>query len=262
VRHLKNIEYVIDLKKDEKIDLRKLYFFEFLKRAFTTTEKQQLEKKFKETLGNRILETNRTYNSNYECDFIFKIQVAGKSGVGKSRLVLRYAENVYYDSYVCTIMVDFKIKTETMFDCIIKNQVWDLGHNNIYHLHKRPLYYRNCIALIYCIDLTDLTSIDDLESFFEDIPSEIIRILVGCKNDLENEIQITPSHINKICNKYRGLRYFPTSSKTGFNVNSVFEYIMAKGLNNIADSTFIPTIHTKPATSTVPKSNQSSCSLQ
>ena len=42
--------------------------------------------------------------SNYvDCDFLFKILIVGDSGVGKSCLLLRYADNVYNDNYISTI---------------------------------------------------------------------------------------------------------------------------------------------------------------
>ena len=42
--------------------------------------------------------------SNYvDCDYLFKILIVGDSGVGKSCLLLRYADNVYNENYISTI---------------------------------------------------------------------------------------------------------------------------------------------------------------
>jgi Ras-related protein Rab-1A len=44
-------------------------------------------------------------------DYIFKVVLIGSQSVGKSSLMTRYIDQVYNDSYLSTIGVDFKIKT-------------------------------------------------------------------------------------------------------------------------------------------------------
>lgn len=40
-------------------------------------------------------------------------------------MLVRYADNVFNDHYLCTIGVDFKIKTLKVDNKIIKMQIWD-----------------------------------------------------------------------------------------------------------------------------------------
>ena len=44
-------------------------------------------------------------------DYLFKIVIIGDSGVGKSCMLLRFADGTFTDSFISTIGVDFKIKT-------------------------------------------------------------------------------------------------------------------------------------------------------
>ncbi len=64
--------------------------------------------------------------SNMLCsDYLFKVLLIGNSGVGKSSLLMRFAEDVFSDNHIMTIGVDFKIKTVDVDSKAIKLQIWD-----------------------------------------------------------------------------------------------------------------------------------------
>ena len=49
-------------------------------------------------------------------DYLFKLLLIGDSGVGKSCLLLRFADDTYTDSYISTIGVDF---VSTLADFVV-----------------------------------------------------------------------------------------------------------------------------------------------
>jgi Ras-related protein Rab-1A len=58
--------------------------------------------------------------TNQEYDYLFKLLLIGDSGVGKSCILLRFADDTYTDSFISTIGVDFKIRTIEVEGKVIK----------------------------------------------------------------------------------------------------------------------------------------------
>jgi Ras-related protein Rab-1A len=58
--------------------------------------------------------------SPYEFDALYKIVLIGESNTGKTSMLLRFADDVFNENYLCTIGVDFKIKTLKVDNKIVK----------------------------------------------------------------------------------------------------------------------------------------------
>ena len=55
-----------------------------------------------------------------EYDYLLKLLLIGNSGVGKSCLLMRYADNAFTENFFNTIGVDFKIRTIELDGKILK----------------------------------------------------------------------------------------------------------------------------------------------
>ena len=60
-----------------------------------------------------------------EYDHLYKLVIVGNTGVGKSCLLLRFADGQFYDNYLATIGVDFKFKILDVDGKMVKYQIWD-----------------------------------------------------------------------------------------------------------------------------------------
>ena len=61
--------------------------------------------------------------------------IVGESAVGKTSLMLRYADNRYAETFISTIGVDFKTKLLRTADKTVKMQIWDTGENFVISTH-------------------------------------------------------------------------------------------------------------------------------
>jgi GTPase SAR1 family protein len=58
--------------------------------------------------------------SSYDFDALYKIVLIGESNTGKTSMLVRFSDNSFTENYLCTIGVDFKIKTLKVDNKIVK----------------------------------------------------------------------------------------------------------------------------------------------
>ncbi|OWK14798.1 hypothetical protein Celaphus_00000248 [Cervus elaphus hippelaphus] len=101
------------------------------------------------------------------------------AGVGKSSLLLRFADNTFSGSYITTIGVDFKIRTVEINGEKVKLQIWDTAGQERFRTITST-YYRGTHGVIVVYDVTSAESFVNVKRWLHEINQncdDVCRIL-------------------------------------------------------------------------------------
>jgi len=156
----------------------------------------------------------------------------GDSGVGKSCLLLRFADDTYTESYISTIGVDFKIRTIQLDGKTIKLQIWDTAGQERFRTITSS-YYRGANGIIVVYDVTDQVSFNNVKQWLQEIDryacENLNKLLVGNKCDLVSQKAVDYTTAKEFAESL-GVPFLETSAKNSTNVEEAF-ITMAREIN-------------------------------
>ena len=188
--------------------------------------------------NNSISMKNAYSNNNHEkyslskqYDDLFKLVIIGDSGVGKSCLLLRFADDTFTENYYSTIGVDFRFKCLEIGDRKCKLQIWDTAGQERFKT-VTSAYYRGADGIIIVFDQTDRESYNNVQNWIEDISrysaDDPVKIIFANKDDIAAEKKTVDNIDITELEKKSGLEIIKTSAKTGEKVTYAFEKLTQK----------------------------------
>mmetsp|Transcript_7715 Transcript_7715/g.8489 ORF Transcript_7715/g.8489 Transcript_7715/m.8489 type:complete len:203 (+) Transcript_7715:80-688(+) len=158
-----------------------------------------------------------------EYDYLFKLLLIGDSGVGKSSLLLRFADNTFTESFISTIGVDFKLRTIAIDESKVKLQLWDTAGQERFRTITSS-YYRGAQGVIVVFDVTKKDTFHNVVKWLQELEryaaEDVKKLLVGNKTDMPQR-EVTYDEAKELAEKL-GLDYVETSAKTSDNVEEAF----------------------------------------
>ena len=154
-----------------------------------------------------------------------KIIVGGNKDTGKTCLIHRYVTGKFNINTTSTIGVDFMTKNVKVdvHDCHLT--LWDFAGENRFRV-LFPSYCSGASGALLLFDLTSRSTFEGLKDWIELIDKSsknVIKLLIGSKSDLKEHRQIPLDEALAFQKKYNIANYLECSSKTGENVDKIFE---------------------------------------
>ncbi len=168
----------------------------------------------------------------------FKLCLFGDGGVGKTTLTHRFLTRVFNEDLKMTIGADFSVKELEIEGKTVVLRIWDFAGEDRFRV-LLPSFAKGADGGIFMFDITRYTSmknIDDWLSFFKQSSSkthlQIPLIMVGGKLDLNEKRSVPAEDAIEVSKSHNLQGYIECSSRTGDNVNEVFELITRKMIEN------------------------------
>ncbi|CAM9659804.1 unnamed protein product [Ectocarpus sp. 6 AP-2014] len=190
-------------------------------------------------------------------DMQIKLLMIGDSGVGKTCLLLRYANDSFSQTFITTIGIDFKIKNIDLDSKRIKLQIWDTAGQERFRTITTS-YFRGAQGILLVYDVTDKKSFNSIRNWVAQIQQHadvaVNKILIGNKCDMDEDREVSREEGAQLAAEY-GIQFFETSAKNDINVEKGFitiarevkDRLMADGPNTGSRGSNSVTLNTSPS---------------
>lgn len=161
-------------------------------------------------------------------DYLIKLLLIGDSGVGKSAVLVRFADDTFTTSYISTIGIDFKIRTLELDGKRVKLQIWDTAGQERFKTITTA-YYRGAMGILLVYDVTEEKSFANINTWMSAIKQHasdsVNKVLLGNKADSSGPMvqkkAIVTARGQALADQH-GIKFFETSAKNNINVEEAF----------------------------------------
>ena len=160
-----------------------------------------------------------------DSDITIKLLLIGNAYVGKTLIVQKFLDNTFSKTTMTTIGVDLQYKILDINGKKVKYLIWDTAGEDRMKTMTYA-YYRGCHVVLIVYDVTSKKSFENVTTWVECVDkfakSNVLRILVGNKTDLEDKRVISKEEGKKLAEE-NGLKFYEISAKTMNGLVEMFE---------------------------------------
>jgi len=170
----------------------------------------------------------------------FKIIIVGDSSVGKTCLLVRFAEGRYDGTAKPTISVDISSAALDLGSSTVALSLWDTAGQEKFAPLSAP-YFRQADGVIIAFDVGARSTFSRVgsywtdEVFFKADPGASV-MLVATKMDIAAEDRQVSTEEAREFAESRGWLYFETSAKSGAHVRDAFYLLACTVMNRLLES--------------------------
>jgi len=166
-----------------------------------------------------------------------KLVVIGDGAVGKTCLLISYANNRFPEDYIPTVFDNYVVNL-TAGDRNIELGLWDTAGQEEYD-RLRPLSYANANVFLICFSLVNPVSFENVSAkWYPEVMHfcpEVPQILVGTKLDARSDTglldklkaqgqkPVTTEQGQELAKKIKAVKYMECSAKTSEGLKAVFD---------------------------------------
>ncbi|KAI0262116.1 putative ras-related protein rab-18 [Gloeopeniophorella convolvens] len=161
-----------------------------------------------------------------------KVVMVGNSSVGKSSLLLRWAEHQWLpeDEATATIGVEVRRRKLDVKGENVNLAVWDTAGEEQFRT-MQPAHYKGAQGIILVYDASCRRSFEELARWFAEIKTYItgpvVKVIVGNKVDKEFQRQVPTAEAAAFAQKM-GCHFVESSAKTAVGVRKTFRDVVER----------------------------------
>ena len=165
-----------------------------------------------------------------------KVTLIGNSGVGKTCIIARYADDTFNENSASTIGVNFIEKAIQIDNKEYTLNIWDTaGQEKYQSLGKH--FYKDSYIVCLVYDITNQESLDAIKSIWYPNLQKFgeqysVLAVVGNKSDLYESGELADEEQAKNFAKEINATFMLTSAKNGDGINKLFKILTEKLLSN------------------------------
>ncbi|KAJ5074309.1 ras gtpase [Anaeramoeba ignava] len=150
------------------------------------------------------------------------ISIIGNGGVGKTSFTIQFCYSQFVEEYDSMIEESFRKQIEIDNEILII-EILDYHYYDEWNNRIKQKIYEKTQGFIVVYSINDKYSFNELENYLNEIYKYKkvndfpIIIIIGNKNDLEDERQISKEEGNEFAIKH-GCPFYETSAKTRYNI--------------------------------------------